>query len=55
MARPRGSTNRTPAEIKRDAEIELLKAKLKEAEHKKKLEQQKKKQQQQEQEKKNGK
>lgn len=46
MGRPVGSKNRTPAEIKRDAEIELLKAKLREAEHKKKEEQKKKKEEQ---------
>jgi hypothetical protein len=44
MARPIGSKNRTPAELKRDAEIVLAKAKLRILEDKKKAELQKKKQ-----------
>jgi len=44
MARTPGSKNRSPEEIKRDANIDLLKAKLKIAEQKRKAEQAKKRQ-----------
>ena len=39
MGRPLGSKNRTPAELKLDADIQLAKAKLKMLEAKKKQEQ----------------
>jgi hypothetical protein len=42
MTRPIGSKNRTAEQIKRDAEIEILKAKIKIAEQKKKAEKAKK-------------
>ncbi|NDP64787.1 hypothetical protein [Polaromonas sp.] len=38
MAKPVGTKNRTPAEIKRDAELDLAKAKVKILEAKKKQE-----------------
>lgn len=45
MARTVGSKNRTPAELKRDAEIALAKARVKILEEKKRAEMQKKQQQ----------
>ena len=42
IGRPPGSKNRTPAEIKRDAELALAKAKVKILEEKKRAEDEKK-------------